>query len=220
MVERNVKYFEKPGQQNTKATIEAVHTYLQKGKKVKALIVASISGQTALKTVKCLKNISIPIVCITGSPSWRNYPEYKLPLIPKKTRTQLDKSGIITVDSAPSSLTDTVEFGFARYGFHSPTWMFVETLLAVGGYGLKTAVECALMATDGGYVVPFKEILSIAGTGKGADTAIVARSTFSSTVFSSDFRKRFVIKEILAMPRNKIFHKTITMGDWSIDETK
>jgi hypothetical protein len=220
MVERKVKYFERTGKQNTKATIEAVRSYLQKGNKATALIVASISGQTALNAQKALKGISIPIVCVTGSPSWQNYPEYKFPLIPKNTRTQLDKSGVIIVDSAPSSLTDTVEFGFARYGSRSPAWMFIETLLSVGGYGLKTAVECILMATDGGYVAPFKEVLSIGGTGKGADTAIVAHSSFSSTAFSSNPKKRFVINEILAMPRNKTFYKRITMGDWSIEETK
>ena len=85
---------------------------------------------------------------------------------------------------------------------------------------MKTAVECIFMATDGGYIPPFKEVVAVGGTGKGADTAIVARSTFSSTVFSSAPQKRFVIKEILAMPRNKTFYKTITMEDWSIKETK
>lgn len=220
MIDRNVKYFEKPGKQNTKATMEAVHSYLQKGHQASAVIVASVSGQTALRALKALTDFSVRIVCVTGSPSWQNYPQYKFPLIPKKMQTRLEKSGVIIVDSAPSSLTDTVEFSFARYGFRSPTWMFVETLLAVGGYGLKTAVECILMATDGGYIAPFKQVLAIGGTGKGADTAILARASFSSTLFSSNSQKRFIVNEILAMPRNKTYYKDVTMGDWSIQETK
>ena len=85
---------------------------------------------------------------------------------------------------------------------------------------MKTAVECILMATDGGHVLPFVEVLAIAGSGRGADTAIVARSSFSSTVFSSDPKKRFVIHEILAMPRHKVFYDRIVLEDWSIEETK
>lgn len=220
MIERNVRYFEKPGEGNTEATIEVVRTYLKEDNKAAALVVASISGQTALRAKKEIGGISTPIVCVTGSPSWQNCPEYELPLIPATMRAELEEAGVVIVDSAPSSLTDTVEFGFARYGFRSPTWIFIETLLAVGGYGLKTAVECVFMATDGGHIPPFKEVLSIAGTDKGADTAIVARSTFSSTLFSSNPQKRFVIKEILAMPRNKIFYKSIEFGEWNIEETK
>ena len=220
MIGRNVRYFEKPGKGNTKATIEAVRDYLKEDNETAAVVVASISGQTALKVKEVLSQITIPVVCVTGSPSWQNYPEYELPLISTAMRTKLEKAGVIIVDSAPSSLSDTIEFSFARYGFRSPTWIFIETLVAVGGYGLKTAVECVLMATDGGYIPPFKEVVSIAGTDKGADTAVVIRSTFSSTVFSSAPEKRLVIKEILAMPRNKVFYKNIKMGDWDIEETK
>jgi len=220
MVERNVRYFEKAGEGNTEATIEAVRAYLKENNQPTSLVVASISGQTALKVRKELAETLIPVVCVTGSPSWQNYPEYEFPLVPATTRAELEKAGVTIVDSVPSSLTDTVEFGFARYGFRSPTWILVETLLAVGGYGLKTAVECVLMATDGGYISPFKEVLAIAGTEKGADTAVVMRSTFSSTIFSSDAQKRFVINEILAMPRNKSFYKSIEFGEWNIEETK
>lgn len=220
MIERNVRYFEKPGKGNTAATIGAVRDYLKEDNETAAVVVASISGQTALKAKEVLSQITIPVVCVTGSPSWQNYPEHELPLIPATTRTALEKAGVIIVDSVPSSLSDTIEFSFARYGFRSPTWIFIETLLAVGGYGLKTAVECVLMATDGGHIPPFKEVVSIAGTDKGADTAIVTRSTFSSTVFSGAPEKRLVINEILAMPRNKVFYKNIKVGDWDIEETK
>ena len=129
MIQRNVRYFEKPGKENTEATIEAVRHYLYKSNKTAAIIIASISGQTALKAQKDLAGISTPIICITGSPSWQNYPEYKFPLISKTTRKKLVDAGVIIIDSAPSSLSDTIEFSFARYGFRSPTWIFIETLL-------------------------------------------------------------------------------------------
>ena len=82
----------------------------------------------------------------------------------------------------------------------------------VGGYGLKTAVEGILMATNSGYLPPSVEVVSVAGTGNGADTAIVARSPYSLCMFSSDYNKRFQILEILAMLRVKVWHKEVVAG--------
>jgi hypothetical protein len=220
MVERRVKFFSRPGPGNTDATLEAADAYLKDSGKAVPVIVASISGRTALRARETISDVSIPIFCVTGSPCWQNLPDASYPLISEETRQDLQSAEISIVDSIPSSLSDTIEFSYARYGYRSPTWMFVETLLAVGGYGLKTAVECIFMATDGGCVPPFTEVIAIAGTDKGADTAIVARSCFSSTVFSSDPNKRFVVHEILTMPRQKVFYKRIGLGEWSIDETK
>ena len=222
MIERKVRYFKKSGKENTQRTLEAVHDYLTGGGEASVLIVASISGQTALAAADKMKDLSIPIVCVTGSPSWQNLPEYQFPLIPLERRSELEDTGVAIVDSVPSSLSDTIEFSYARYGFRSPTWMFIETLLAVGGYGLKTAVECVLMATDGGFISPFQDVIAMAGTDQGADTAIVVNSTFSSSVFSSDAEKRLVIKELLAMPRNKIFYSAVGPGngEWMIDEAR
>ena len=44
------------------------------------------------------------------------------------------------------------------------------------------------------------------------------RSTFSLTAFSSDPEKRFVIAEILAMPRTKVFYKRHIVGEWNVAE--
>ena len=220
MVKRTVEFFSRPGKGNTDATLEAVQAYLKESGTPAPVIVASISGRTALKARETISDASIPILCVTGAPCWQNLPDISFPLICEETRKELHSADVSIVDSVPSSLSDTIEFSYARYGYRSPTWMFVETLLAVGGYGLKTAVECIFMATDGGHIPPFIEVVAVAGSDKGADTAIVARSSFSSTVFSSDPNKRFVIHEILAMPRHKVFYRRIVLGDWSIEETK
>jgi hypothetical protein len=220
MTKRTVEFFSRPGKSNTSATLEAVQAYLKESGTPVPVIVASISGQTALRARETISDASIPILCVTGAPCWQNLPDISYPLIPEQTREELQSAHVSIVDSVPSSLSDTIEFSYARYGYRSPTWMFIEALLAVGGYGLKTAVECILMATDGGHVPPFTEVVAVGGSGKGADTAVVARSTFSSTAFSSDPDKRFVVHEVLAVPRHKVFYKSIVFGDWSIEETR
>jgi len=60
--------------------------------------------------------------------------------------------------------------------------------------GFKVAVEIAAMAADAGLVRTDEDIISIAGTGKGADTALVIRPAISKRLF--DLR----VKKILAKP--------------------
>jgi len=194
MVERTVVYFERPGKGNTEETIRAVRAYVTAGHEVEALVVASMTGQTAAKAKHALGDLAVPVVCVTGPPGWQVLPGYQFPLIPPERRRELEEAGVTIVDCVPSTLSDTIEFSYARYGFRSPTWMVVETLLAIGGYGLKTAVECAVMATDGSFVAPFREIVAMAGTDTGADTAVVMRSTFSSTIFSSDRQEQDLLQ--------------------------
>lgn len=220
MIERSVRYFEQPGSANTQATLEAVRAYLHAGGDAAAVIVASISGKTATKVKEELGDPPIPVICIAGAPCWWTcQPDSGDKPMSDEMRSKLSKSGVVVVNSVPSPLTDGIESGLARYGYRSPSLIFTETLLAVGGYGLKTAVECVLMATDGGYVEPFRDVIAIAGTGKGADTAVVARSTFSPTVFSANPERRLVVKEILAVPRNKVYYKTVGYGELKIEET-
>jgi hypothetical protein len=61
--------------------------------------------------------------------------------------------------------------------------------------GMKVCVEIVLMAADAGLIPVDKEVIAIAGTSRGADTAIVAKSVYPRKFL--DFR----IKEIIAKPR-------------------
>lgn len=58
-------------------------------------------------------------------------------------------------------------------------------------------VEIAVMAADAGLIPVDRDVISIAGTSKGADTAIVVQPANSSRIFD------MVIKEIIAKPRSR-----------------
>jgi hypothetical protein len=53
--------------------------------------------------------------------------------------------------------------------------------------GMKVAVEMALMATDAGLVRTDEPVIAVAGTGRGADTAIVLKPTNAQTFFDMEF---------------------------------
>jgi hypothetical protein len=59
------------------------------------------------------------------------------------------------------------------------------------GEGTKVCVEIALMATDAGLIPVNKDIITVAGTGRGADTALRILPANASKFF--DLRIRGVI---------------------------
>ena len=211
-IERKIFYFEKPGPHNTGNIIHAVKERIKEGD-IKYIVVASISGQTALKTAEQLKDLDISIICVSGFPGWRTIHDTEYPFVKGEVRKRLERLNVVIVDKMPSTLSgDTIDYGLARYGYVPVSWVIAETLEAIGGYGLKTTVEAILMATDCGAIPAFKDVISIAGTDRGADTAIVAKSTFSSSMFSGGSAERFQILEIIAMPRIKKWYKRIGVG--------
>jgi len=60
---------------------------------------------------------------------------------------------------------------------------------------MKVCVEIVLMATDAGLTSIDKDVIAIAGTGRGADTAVLVRPASTSDFFN------LKIKEIIAKPR-------------------
>lgn len=138
-----------------------------------------------------------------------------------EVRERLEKLNVSIVDKTPSTLSgDTIDYGLAKYGYIPASWVVAETLEAVGGYGLKTAVEVILMSTDCGMVAPSANVISIAGSDRGADTAIVAKAAYSSLMFSQDSSKRFQVMEIIAMPRTKSWYKTVRVAELVVKETE
>ncbi len=76
--------------------------------------------------------------------------------------------------------------------------MLAESLKSLFCPGIKVAIECSIMALDGG-VIPLDKTIAVGGTGakgRGADTAVVVQPSHTSNFF--DFR----VLEIIAKPFN------------------
>lgn len=63
------------------------------------------------------------------------------------------------------------------------------------GQGVKVCVEIAGMAADAGLVPYGEEIIAVAGSGTGADTALVITPAHSNNFFDTS------VKEIICKPR-------------------
>lgn len=63
------------------------------------------------------------------------------------------------------------------YGVQTPRVM--ANLLRVFGQGIKVCMEIVMMATDGGCLEPGEKVVAVAGSGAGADTAVVVSAASS-----------------------------------------
>jgi len=198
VMRRQVYYFDEPGEQNTELVIEAVSQWLEGGE-IKKVVVASTSGETAAKFARTLKD-KAELLCVSEAPYRREWGE-QWPCFKREFRLELQKMGITIIDRAPYIFHESV-LEAARWPFVSPEMLVKETLYCFG-QGMKVAVEVALAGVSGGYITPYEEVISVGGSGEGADTAIVLRATYPACLFDKDPAKRLEIREIIAMPISK-----------------
>lgn len=181
--------FEEAGMQNTDATLSiARERALVLG--VKQVIVASTHGFTARKAQEVFGPDGIAVTAVSichgfESIGWA---------MDAGTRRDLESAGI-RVHTGIHALGDGVASAFTEKSGGSATEEIVRETLYRFCQGMKVAVEVLLMAADAGLVDMSSDAIAIAGTGEGADTAIVCKPAYPRTFHD------LVIREILAKPR-------------------
>ena len=90
-----------------------------------------------------------------------------------ENRERILKAGgqILTTTHAFGGLGRSVRRKLGSY----QTDEIVANALRIFGQGTKVAVEIALMAADSGLISVNEDVISIGGTGRGADTALVLK---------------------------------------------
>jgi hypothetical protein len=187
MMEIQSVYFAESGSANTEETLKiAKKRAEQLG--IKTIVVASTSGETGVKAVKLLSDCKVVVVThATGFPA-PNAQEFT----PENRARILEKGGLI--------LTATHAFGGVGRAVRRKLNTYqVDELIAhtlrVFGQGAKVACEIVLMAADAGLIRTDEEVISIGGTGSGADTALVIKPAHTQDFFE------LKVKEILCKPR-------------------
>lgn len=191
-------FFDGPGAQNTAKVIQAVQRRLRR-EDIDKVLVASESGRLALELGKALA--PIPVICVTYDPATRR--KYQKPELRK---AELLRQGLTVVDTIPEPLQQELTFRnwWEKRTIRLPgpsadlLWM---TLICVGGHGFRTAVEIVFIAVEAGAVRVGERVVSMAGTGWGADSAIVMKASRFEDAVGEDPEKRMKVEEILAMPK-------------------
>ncbi|NIQ05618.1 MAG: hypothetical protein GWO20_07800 [Candidatus Korarchaeota archaeon] len=150
---------------------------------IKDIVVASTSGTTGLKAAKLFEGSNVNLVVVAHStgfraPNEQEFSEENLQHI-KELGGRVFVGPMIfhNINSAIGEQT-----GFSALNL-------VADVLRLFGQGTKVALECVLMACDAGLIDAGKEVISVAGTGRGADTALLIRSSNSKDLFNARIRE-------------------------------
>jgi hypothetical protein len=185
-------YFDKPGgDENTDRTLELARQRAEE-LGIKTVVVASTIGKTAVKAVDTFKGYKVVVVTHTDGFHEPNTQEFTA----ENRKIVEEKGGLI--------LTTTHAFGGVHRALApagqrpAPSNIMGDVIamtLRMFGQGMKVVCEIAAMAADAGLVRTDEECISIAGTGRGADTAVVLKPNYVHRLF--DLR----VKEIICKPR-------------------
>jgi len=191
---KQITYFKKPGKNNTNKTIELAIDCAEKNN-IKKIVVATYTGETALKVTEKAK--SIKVIAVTLHAGTRMI---RKKAIWEKNRAKLKSKGV-EYHRGTQALSGVERAMNKRYGGVFPLMIFVDAL-KLFSEGVKVCVEVTLMAADAGLVSPNEDIVVIAGTGGGCDTALLIRPNYSTNVFNLG------IREIICMPKQiGVLHK-------------
>jgi hypothetical protein len=182
-----IVYFKEKGAINTDTVLGLVEKRAEK-LRTKSIVVASTRGETGAKAAETFKGYNV--VVVTHSTGFRGQDIQEL--IPENRERILKAGGKI--------LTTTHAFGGVgrairrRFNTHQSDEIIANALRLFGA-GTKVAVEIALMAADAGLVSVKEDLISIGGSSRGADTALVLRPANVQDFFDVK------ILEIICKPR-------------------
>lgn len=182
-------YFSSPEEADTDLTLKAARERaVTLG--IEDVVVASTTGATAVKACKVFKGFNLVIV--------RHHTGFEQPNVQQMKRefeAEILKSGakILTATHALSGVERSIRKRLNTYG---PVEILAEGLKLLGN-GLKVCIEIAVMAADAGLISVDKDCVAVAGSGVGADTAVVLKPAHSNNFFD------LYVREVVAKPRSR-----------------
>ena len=179
-MEEKVIYFETTGKENTIEVLRLVKERAE-ARGITKIVLASTRGDTARTAVEAFDKSALRLVVIPHQFGFGERQRF-----PKDLISELEKKGHCVHFGTMLFHTDDL------YGVRAPQLM--ATLLRSFCQGIKVCVEIILMACDGGLIEQGEKVIAVAGTGAGADTAVVAIAAPSTKL--PDLR----IREIICKP--------------------
>lgn len=179
--------FDVEGPENTEEALRIASESLDKFK-AKYVIVASTAGYTAKKAAEIIENSKLIVV----SHSYGFY-EPNVDEMDEEVRSDLEDKDI------PVLTTSHTLAGFARAVRRKYKTYLIEDIVAnvlrTVCEGFKVSYELSCMCVDAGLVNAGDRVITVAGTGEGADTVVMLRAANSHFFFDTR------VEAILAKPK-------------------
>ncbi|NIN53604.1 MAG: hypothetical protein GTN80_10895 [Nitrososphaeria archaeon] len=184
--QKRITYFKSPGLENTDETLRMARERADE-LGIKEVVVASTRGDTAVKATEVFRGCNV--VVVTHATGWR---EAGFQELSNEKRKIIEGNGgkVLTCPHLFAGVDRAIR---DKFGTAYPTEIIAQTLRFFGE-GTKVAVEIVAMAADAGLISADSNVVAIAGSSKGADTALVIKPANSKRIFDMK------VKEIIAIP--------------------
>ncbi|MFX0015283.1 MAG: pyruvate kinase alpha/beta domain-containing protein [Promethearchaeota archaeon] len=184
-------YFEKTGWENTQVTLNYA-LVAAKDLNIKTIVVASTMGQSALEAVNIFDE-SFRLIIVTHQDGFRDIGNEFSDKVKNEILQKLPTTIFHTGTHAFAGLERSFRL---KYQTMLPIEMLAITIRRCFGEGTKVALELAIMVSDAGLIDMTKDIISIAGTGRGLDTAWIIKPSYSHKLFD------LKMKMLICKPKN------------------
>ena len=176
-----IVYFEEKGVNNTEDVLSLVKERAEQ-LGIKSIVIASTRGETGAKAAKMFKDYNL--VVVTHSSSFRESDGQELT---SENRERILKAGgkILTTTHALGGIGRAIRRKLNTYQYDE----IIANTLRLFGQGTKVAVEIALMAADSGLVSIQEDLISVGGSNKGADTALILHPATTQDFFNIKIQK-------------------------------
>lgn len=218
-------YFERSGPVNTDKVIElAKKTALER--KIRYVVFPSGSGESAFKAAKVFKGMPVKLICVTISKEeytpvellekWGTFNEIEelkdlikkwkrtgkseyINRVPEKEAKKLEEMGVKVVygDSPYEKPPFNVPVKYPKLESVGQLVILAQRLVCTG---MEVSVKVSMIASNAGAIPKGEEVISMGGTEKGLDTAIIVRPGPSTKIF--DEYEGVDVREIICKPKN------------------
>ncbi|MBI2864849.1 MAG: hypothetical protein HYX94_09850 [Chloroflexi bacterium] len=185
-MQSKIVYFEELSRANTEVTLDLVKERAR-ALRIGKVVLASTFGDTAVKAMDFFKDSDVKLIVV---PHQHGRPSRAVNPFPPELVGTLRAAGHDVYFGTMLFHTDRL------YGTDAPRVM--ANLLRCFSQGVKVCFEIVMMATDGGHLAIGEKVIAVAGTARGADTALVMQASSSSQLV------KLRVNEILCKPLNPL----------------
>ena len=171
---------------DTKEVLKTARKYALE-KQIKEIVIATTTGETGMLASKIFDG-KFDIIAVTHSTGFKETGNQEL--LEENKKKMLEKN--IKIFTGPMIFHSWNDYYRKKYGAILPTTIIADTL-RIFGQGTKVAVEIIIMAMDAG-LISNQQVMGIGGTGRGADTILIAEPSNSKKLFDMK------IKDVVAKP--------------------
>lgn len=173
----------KAGKENTAETLKDAFLFAQQ-RGIHTVVVASTFGTTGLAAAEMGKEAGVRVLVVTHNFGFKTPGELELDA---ETRTKIETLGAHV--HTGTMVLRGIGSAF-RKKFQKSDEDITASVLRMFGQGMKVCVEMAAMVADAG-LVSTEEVICVAGTARGADTAVLINPASSNHFF--DIKVKHII---------------------------